>query len=221
MQHRTGVGHIPLHACHNQYRRILYYVFQRTVSARRLQHRHGQRLCGNVGHGEGEIKKTLSEFLGLSQEEYVCWMISSDEELARMLSRSLPNRDLPYCARHIGWKELKEQLEQAVQTLLSPDYHIAVQPTNGSHWQLQLTLPADMEYQQSEQICKALELRRLDEEHFLTFETVTNDYLNHLLGRMTGHSVISNHADESGVWLLCESNRALHEPQVISHAGCV
>lgn len=49
-------------------------------------------------HGEGEIKKTLSEFLGLSQEEYVCWMISSDEELARMLSRSLPNRDLPYCA---------------------------------------------------------------------------------------------------------------------------
>ena len=85
-------------------------------------------------HGEGEIKKTLSEFLGLSQEEYVCWMISSDEELARMLSRSLPNRDLPYCARHIGWKELKEQLEQAVQTLLSPDYHIAVQPTNGSHW---------------------------------------------------------------------------------------
>ena len=123
--------------------------------------------------------------------------------------------------RHIGWKELKEQLEQAVQTLLSPDYHIAVQPTNGSHWQLQLTLPADMEYQQSEQICKALELRRLDEEHFLTFETVTNDYLNHLLGRMTGHSVISNHADESGVWLLCESNRALHEPQVISHAGCV
>ena len=82
-------------------------------------------------HGEGEIKKTLSEFLGLSQEEYVCWMISSDEELARMLSRSLPNRDLPYCARHIGWKELKEQLEQAVQTLLSPDYHIAVQPTNG------------------------------------------------------------------------------------------
>ena len=67
-------------------------------------------------HGEGEIKKTLSEFLGLSQEEYVCWMISSDEELARMLSRSLPNRDLPYCARHIGWKELKEQLEQAVQT---------------------------------------------------------------------------------------------------------
>ena len=61
-------------------------------------------------HGEGEIKKTLSEFLGLSQEEYVCWMISSDEELARMLSRSLPNRDLPYCARHIGWKELKEQL---------------------------------------------------------------------------------------------------------------
>ena len=119
-------------------------------------------------HGEGEIKKTLSEFLGLSQEEYVCWMISSDEELARMLSRSLPNRDLPYCARHIGWKELKEQLEQAVQTLLSPDYHIAVQPTNGSHWQLQLTLPADMEYQQSEQICKALELRRLDEEHFLT-----------------------------------------------------
>ena len=72
-----------------------------------------------------------------------------------------------------------------------------------------------------EQICKALELRRLDEEHFLTFETVTNDYLNHLLGRMTGHSVISNHADESGVWLLCESNRALHEPQVISHAGCV
>ena len=27
-------------------------------------------------HGEGEIKKTLSEFLGLSQEEYVCWMIS-------------------------------------------------------------------------------------------------------------------------------------------------
>ena len=38
--------------------------------------------------------------------------------------------------------------------------------------------------------------------HFLTFETVTNDYLNHLLGRMTGHSVISNHADESGVWLL-------------------
>ena len=167
-------------------------------------------------HGEGEIKKTLSEFLGLSQEEYVCWMISSDEELARMLSRSLPNRDLPYCARHIGWKELKEQLEQAVQTLLSPDYHIAVQPTNGSHWQLQLTLPADMEYQQSEQICKALELRRLDEEHFLTFETVTNDYLNHLLGRMTGHIVISNHADESGVWLLCESNRALHEPQVIA-----
>ena len=83
-------------------------------------------------HGEGEIKKTLSEFLGLSQEEYVCWMISSDEELARMLSRSLPHRDLPYCARHIGWKELKEQLEQAVQTLLSPDYHIAVQPTNGS-----------------------------------------------------------------------------------------
>lgn len=73
-------------------------------------------------HGEGEIKKTLSEFLGLSQEEYVCWMISSDEELARMLSRSLPHRDLPYCARHIGWKELKEQLEQAVQTLLSPDY---------------------------------------------------------------------------------------------------
>ena len=53
-------------------------------------------------HGEGEIKKTLSEFLGLSQEEYVCWMISSDEELARMLSRSLPNRDLPYCARHIS-----------------------------------------------------------------------------------------------------------------------
>ena len=60
-------------------------------------------------HGEGEIKKTLSEFLGLSQEEYVCWMISSDEELARMLSRSLPNRDLPYCARHIGWKELKDR----------------------------------------------------------------------------------------------------------------
>ena len=68
-------------------------------------------------HGEGEIKKTLSEFLGLSQEEYVCWMISSDEELARMLSRSLSNRDLPYCARHIGWKELKEQLEQAASSL--------------------------------------------------------------------------------------------------------
>ena len=33
---------------------------------------------------------------------------------------------------------------------------------------------------------------------------------------MTGHSVISNHADESGVWLLCESNRALYEPQVIA-----
>ncbi len=37
------------------------------VSARRLQHRHDQRLC-EMWHGEGEIKKTLSEFLGLSQK---------------------------------------------------------------------------------------------------------------------------------------------------------
>lgn len=31
-------------------------------------------------HGEGEIKKTLSEFLGLSQEEYVCWMKKSSKK---------------------------------------------------------------------------------------------------------------------------------------------
>ena len=38
----------------------------------------------DMWHAEGEIKKTLPDFLGLSQEEYVCWMISSDEELARL-----------------------------------------------------------------------------------------------------------------------------------------
>ena len=170
----------------------------------------------DMWHAEGEIKKTLPDFLGLSQEEYVCWMISSDEELARMLGKSLPKKDLPYCARHVNWKELQKRLEQTVQTLLSADYHIEVQPTSGSHWQLHLTLPADMEYQQSEQICKALGLNRLDEEHFLSFETVTHDYLNLLLGKMAGYAVISNHADETGVWLLCESNRALHESQVLS-----
>ena len=166
-------------------------------------------------HGEGAIKETLSNFLGLSQEEHVCWMLTSDEELARMLHRNHPQKGTPYGARHLTWQKLKEHLEQTVQALLSPDYHIDVQPTTGTHWHLRLSLPEDIDYAQSEQICKVLELHRLDEEHFLTFETVSNEYLNPLLRRMTGFSVCSNHADETGVWLICEATYALHGAKVL------
>ncbi len=103
----------------------MHCIFSRQVSCR---HSLQVYLTCGMWHSEARSKKTLSGFLGLSQEEYVCWMISSDESWHVCSAAAFPNRDLPYCARH-RLEGLKEQLEQAVQTLLSLTISRCSRPT--------------------------------------------------------------------------------------------
>lgn len=48
----------------------------------------------------------------------------------------------------------------------------------------------------------------------MTYEAVDNEHLNALLSKVAGFPVISNHADDSGVWLLSEATYMMSGEQV-------
>ena len=157
-----------------------------------------------VWQANGLDYQKLPSALGLTEGEYRLWAIAGDEALAKQLAGSV---DTPYAALHLDWDDLTRRLKELVQSLLGAAYKLSVRRTEYYYWDLQIQLPYGTDEEDSGKICELLELEEMDPDDLFWSGKIGNSQLNGLLSKLTRREVISNHADDYGVWLICKDKR--------------
>lgn len=148
---------------------------------------------------------SLQEFLGLTDEEYGEWLGGGVEGLAKAIQA---DTQAQYKALYLTWDELEDQLQDIVWQLLDPGYRISISRLEFYYWEMRIEPPSNMSEPLSAELCERLDLHGVDENHFMDSDTVYNDQMLCLLEKLTGHEVLSSHADEHGVWIICKEYRA-------------
>lgn len=146
----------------------------------------------------------LPHVLGLTEDEYRLWAIVGDEALAKQLAGSV---DTPYVALHLDWGTLTRRLKELVQSLLGAMYALSVRRVEYYYWDLQIQLPSGTDEDDCQEICGLLELEEMDPDEFFWSGEIGNNHLNALLSKLVQREVISNHADDYGIWLFCKDKR--------------
>lgn len=149
--------------------------------------------------------QSLSQFLGLTDEENQVWLMEGSEGLARLLLKDVQVR---YRAVYLTWDELADQLQSLVRQRLSLKCSISIKRVDFYFWEMQIKLPSDADETLSAKICERLGLQGVEPDHFVDFDSVDNDQLLCLLEKLTGHEVSSSHADDYGVWIICKEYQA-------------
>lgn len=145
--------------------------------------------------------KLLPAVLGLTEDEYRLWAIAGNNALAERLSSSMQT---PYAALHLDRDDLAFRLKPLVQSLLGPAYDLYLHRVDDYYWDLRLRLPSDVDEEECEKTCELLELEEMDPDDLLWSGEIGNSQLNGLLGKLVQREVISNHADDYGVWIICK-----------------
>ena len=146
-----------------------------------------------------DVKNSLQEFLGLSDEEYQAWTLHGNAGLAQQInSDHLPEYGVVY----LGWDELTDQLQKVVDAELGLGYVVTLRRQDHYYWDLNLRADQKMDAELSEKICKHLDLRDVDVKIFLDEDWIDSSHLHGLLTKLTHRKVTSSHADDNGVWII-------------------
>lgn len=155
----------------------------------------------HTGAGKGQ---SMQEFLGLSGEEYQIWLAGGDRALAKALTGLSDPR---YVAVHMDWNELGDQLQALVQRRMCSSWTVTIERNDHYFWDMQIEITTDVSEELSAQICERLNLENIPPDYFVDGDTVGSDQLLHLLEQLTGREVLSSHADDDGVWIICKEYR--------------
>ena len=159
------------------------------------------------------VGQPLYEFLGLTAAEFSLWDGGTDQALADSLLQSRPNVLCQYGAFYLTWNELTEELETLVKSLLGSDYSIEIEREDDYSWDMILFVQEDVDEDLSRHICETLAIRGIDADYFLWDESVENWHLTDLLSKLVHRDVQSSHADENGVWVICNTRQPANESE--------
>lgn len=153
--------------------------------------------------------QTLQDFLGLSAAEYQTWLKEGQSGLAKILSKG---SQVHYTTVYLNWGELNDQLQSLVQKKLSQECVISVGHLDYYHWEMKFEFQTEIDEALSASVCERLGLLQgIEPDHFVNCDVVDDDQLLHLLEKLTGYEVLSSHADNGGVWIICKDHQASSE----------
>ena len=154
-----------------------------------------------IWHKEKVARQSLQDLLGLTDKEYRAWLMQGNAGLAQLLNDGhMPE----YEAVYLGWDELTAQLQEIVNTELGSGYTVSLHRQDYYYWDMQVKTDQEMDETLSEQICKRLDLQDVDVLMFLDDDWVDSNHLFALLSKLTHREVTSSHADDYGVWIICD-----------------
>ena len=156
-------------------------------------------------------KMSLADYLGFDDEDMEILLKYGAEALAHRLGA---NSEVQYQALYFTWDDLRDQLEDLVQSILGNEWKADVRRFDYYYWSLKLIAPVPMDEALSEMVQDALGLTGLEFDHFVDDDCVDNSSLLGLLGKMTRREVSSSHADDDGVWIIAKQKRLPDEARV-------